>query len=91
MYILGIPVTVTVDDYLPFWSNRETGLIYGYPSADKGLWMAILEKAAAKLFGNYEMLSSGMIGPAIQALTGAPFYETYHHELTVDQLWELIN
>jgi len=59
MYIMGIPVTVTVDEYLPFLYKSEDGLIYGRRAVDYGLWNPILEKAAAKLFGNYEMLSGG--------------------------------
>ena len=91
MYIMGIPVTVTVDDFLPMWSDREDGLIYGGPSPDKSLWMPILEKAAAKFYGNYEMLSGGLMGPSVQSLTGAPYYETKHREMTVDGLWKQID
>lgn len=91
MYIMGIPVTVTVDDYLPFWSASEYGLTYASPSPDKSLWMPILEKAAAKLYGNYEMLSGGWMGPAVQALTGAPYYDTVHSEMSVSDLWEKID
>lgn len=65
MYLMGIPVTVTVDEFLPFSYRSENGLIYGKPSHDGALWMPILEKAAAKLFGNYELLSGGWMGPAI--------------------------
>ena len=66
LYIMGIPVTVTVDEYLPFWDGRRADyLIYGQQGVDGALWMPILEKAAAKLFGNYEMLSGGWMGPAI--------------------------
>ena len=64
LYMMGIPVTVTVDDYLPFESGTSD-LVYASASSDKALWMPILEKAAAKLYGNYEMLSGGMMGPAI--------------------------
>lgn len=91
MYVMGIPVTVTVDDFLPMWSASERGLIYGGPSPDKSLWMPILEKAAAKFYGNYEMLSGGWMGPAVQALTGAPYYDTNHADLSVDALWNQID
>lgn len=49
--------------------------------------MPILEKAAAKLFGNYEMLSGGFMGPAIQSLTGAPYYDMMHDDYSVDGIW----
>ena len=65
LYVMGIPVTVTVDEYLPFYYPDDDYMIYGRKSNDGALWMPILEKAAAKLFGNYEMLSGGWMGPAI--------------------------
>jgi hypothetical protein len=51
----------------------------------------ILEKAVAKLFGNYEMLQGGWMGPAVQAMTGAPYYSTWHEDITVDKLWTKIH
>ena len=90
MYIMGIPVTVTVDEYLLMWSADDDHLVYGQKGVDGALWLPILEKAAAKLFGNYEMLSGGWMGPAIQTLTGAPFYETYHQNTTADTMFTLI-
>ena len=65
--MLGIPVTVTVDDYLPFRNDDYWGtkLVYARISPDNALWMPILEKAAAKLFGSYEILVGGNMGPAI--------------------------
>ena len=53
--------------------------------------MPILEKAAAKLFGNYEMLSGGWMGPAIQMMTGSPFYDTEHTDVAVDELWDYLS
>ena len=90
MYVMGIPVTVTVDEHLPFLYNSDDGLVYGDHSVDGGLWMPILEKAAAKLFGNYEMLSGGLMGPAVQTLTGAPYFDTKHSEVGVDELWDYL-
>ena len=82
MYVMGIPVTVTVDEYLPFVQfedEDEIYMVYGKPSRqDRGLWMPILEKVAAKLFGNYEMLVGGDERIAVSALTGAPFFQTMH-------------
>ena len=92
LYIMGIPVTVTVDDYLLFWSHAPNtgGLVYAKPSPDGALWMPILEKAAAKMYGNFEMLSGGWMGPAIQTLTGAPYYETKHNQVSIDELFDYV-
>ena len=52
-YILGVPVTVSVDELLPF---KDGVPIYANAAVDGALWMPVLEKAAAKMYGNYEML-----------------------------------
>ena len=92
MYVMGIPVSVTVDEFLPFNMRSFGGeLRYGKPGVDGALWMPILEKAAAKLYGNYEMISGGYMGPAIQAMTGAPYFDTSHTDVTPDELWDYID
>ena len=53
--------------------------------------MPLLEKAGAKLFGNYEMLSGGLMGPAVQMLTGAPYFDTDHGAVSSEDLWTYIN
>ena len=87
LYLLGVPVTVSVDEQLLFKDNR---LIYAEPGLDGSLWFPILEKAAAKMYGNYEMLSGGYMGPAVQMLTGAPYYGTQHSIVSVDSLWNYL-
>ena len=88
LYVMGIPVTVSVDEFLPFNKESEYGLFYGKFSPDKGLWMPILEKAAAKLYGNYEMLYAGYAGAGIQMMTGAPYYRMFTKNYSVDALWQ---
>ena len=88
MYVMGIPVTVSVDEFLPFDKESANGLFYGRFSPDKGLWMPILEKAAAKLYGNYETLINGYTGAAIQMMTGAPFYRMFTKDVSVEDLWQ---
>lgn len=90
MYLMGIPVTVSVDEYLPFYGQSPDYLYYAQSPKDNGLWMPIFEKAAAKLFGNYEMLSGGFMGPAVQMMTGAPYYSMTHTDYNPDELWQNI-
>lgn len=69
---------------------RES-LVYAKPSPDGALWMPILEKAAAKMYGNYEVMVAGWMGPAISMLTGSPFFDVNHVEKSVDDLWDYID
>ena len=87
MYLMGIPVTVSVDEILPFYGASPKNLEFAKAPSDHGLWMPILEKAAAKLFGNYEMLQGGGMGPAVQMMTGAPFYWMDSQDYSANDLW----
>ena len=62
---MGIPVSVTVDDNLLFWYEDSHDTVYGRAGVDGALWLPILEKAVAKLYGNYEMMVGGWMGPAV--------------------------
>jgi len=44
---------------------------------DKAIWGAILEKALAKVKGNYQMTNKGdMIGNGLSLVTGVPVFTT---------------
>ena len=88
MYALGVPVTVTIDDYLPLETYYET--LFARVSKDGALWGPILEKAFAKFLGNYEALEGGLNGPGIRMLTGSPYISHWHVDHDVDGLWEII-
>ena len=85
MYALGVPVTVTIDDYVPIEQYYET--LFARVSKDGALWGPILEKAFAKFIGNYEALEGGLSGFGIRMLTGAPYIAYWHEEQDVDSLW----
>ena len=55
---MGIPVTVTVDDYI-LMKKGGSQPYYARVPEDGSLWSVILEKAVAKLYGNYEMIVGG--------------------------------
>ena len=60
MYQLGLPMIVTVDDYLPFVKDyEETDLVYSRITEDNAVWAPLLEKAFAKYLGSYESLVGG--------------------------------
>ena len=69
-------VDVVVDDYLPTLQDQPCFLKSDTPNE---FWPAMIEKAYAKLYGNYTLaLNGGMIGSSMEDLTGglAESYET---------------
>lgn len=56
LYIRGLPTVVVVDDYIPMYGSS---LVFDRMPADGSLWSVILEKAFAKVNGNYENINYG--------------------------------
>lgn len=79
LYIRAKPYVVTVDDSILMWShslfneNRvkdKHRFVKG--KVDERFWPIILEKAIAKMRGNYANMEAGFINVALRLLTGAP-------------------
>ena len=54
MYVLGVPFTMIVDDWM-LMNGDQT--IFGDLGNDGSVWGAIVVKAFAKYFGNYDHLT----------------------------------
>ena len=63
----GLWRLVVVDDLLPTLRGRPC-----FAGVDGALWPALVEKAAAKVYGGYELLSGGHVRSALALLTGWP-------------------
>jgi calpain-15 len=59
---------VLVDDFFP--CNKKTKQPV-YSSSTTDLWVLVLEKAYAKVYGNYEKIENAWSGDALRDLTGA--------------------
>lgn len=78
-FLGGKPTRVFVDGNLPIREFKEDGeeklsykpVLAQFPR-DGSVWVAILEKAWAKVFGNYNRTASGKAVEPFYALTGAP-------------------
>ena len=79
MYLLGMPITVIVDDYLPVEPMDNKLTRYAQVPEDGALWGPILEKTFAKYLGNYEAIDAGVASHGIESMFGSP-YETFVHQ-----------
>ena len=69
-YKNGMPLEVVVDDYIPCeWSVQLFTKANGHE-----LWVALLEKAWAKVHGSYMRCAFGLTHETMRDLTGAPGY-----------------
>ncbi|KAL0483550.1 calpain [Acrasis kona] len=85
---------VTVDDRIPCGSDGLPA--YGHNINKKEIWVVILEKAVAKLFGSYEGIDGGYLEEGVAMLTGGRPERVYVNSIgdqahkkapTLDQLW----
>ena len=96
IYALGVPTTILIDEFLPLKSNGRT--MFAHRGEDSSIWGPLLEKAFAKVFGNYAHIEGGNPVHSARALTGAPYSmhfnfngEYYNYEdISVDDLWDLL-
>ena len=87
MYTLGVPHTQIVDDWLPM---NGSNTIFAGLGKDGSAWGAILEKAFAKRYGNWEHTVGGWMYAAVAALNGSPWRNTSHSSQNDDTIWDLI-
>ena len=85
VYNMGIPQEIIVDDRFPCYKSGKP--MFSCPKG-KELWTMILEKAWAKMYGNYGAIETGSIREAMISLLGAPAEEIQiDDETTADKVW----
>jgi len=87
LFVKGVPTIVTLDDFLPFYGST---LWFAQKPSDNDFWVPFIEKAFAKINGNYENIQSGWQAESFRILTGAPskFYMTSSN--TASSAWNTI-
>lgn len=93
MYSLGVPTTVYVDDYLPVaedWYSGESKPLYAGLGKDNSIWGAIVEKAFAKKYGNYQHTEGGWMATGVANLNGSPFRTHMNKDYSEDDLWAIL-
>ena len=83
--ISGISVEILLDDYFPCIENSQ--LLYSKPKSNE-LWFLLLEKAFAKLYGNYSEVQHVYISEAMEMITGMPSSQHPLKDAEVDDLWK---
>lgn len=68
--VKGEPTTLIIDDQLPVSPSGSP--VNARQASDGSYWVALLEKALAKLYVNYANLHGGTVVEALRVLTGKP-------------------
>ena len=89
-YISGKRRLVLIDDYLPY--DKDNKLFFSSSFDESELWVALIEKAWAKVRGGYENISDSQALKAFEVLTG-----NYTKQIKIgninynkDKLWETL-
>ena len=70
----GVLQEVVIDDYFPV---REGKIGFAQLSSKKEIWVMVLEKCWAKLYGSYANIIGGLPHEVLHAFSSAPvFYRT---------------
>lgn len=80
---------MVLDDYFPVHGGRP---FFSRNNGDE-LWVMLIEKAYAKVFGSYQRIESGLTGVGMNALTGAPFEylnKDQKASIDIDVAWNFI-
>lgn len=78
LFIRGKPYHIALDDNIMFYNSSGYSFapVYAALSDDKtSAWGLVIEKAWAKVLGNYLKTDGGYLTTAIRALTGVPTFD----------------
>ena len=85
---MGIWKEIIVDDLFPC-KNAKSGPIFTRGN-DSELWVLILEKAWAKLYGSYAKIEAGLTREVLHDLTGGPTEYFLTQDDDPEKIWDAI-
>ena len=77
LFVNGVRTPIVLDDYLPCRNGQP---IFARTKGEE-LWVCLLEKAWAKLYGTYARIEGGDPGFALSHLTGLPAETIWHEDI----------
>jgi len=85
---MGIWTTYVMDDYIPCSASTKKPIFTR--SNGKELWVVLLEKAWAKIYGSYARIEAGLTRECLHDLTGAPtkYYLTGDNQKKNEEIWQ---
>jgi hypothetical protein len=66
-YKNGDPEMIIIDDFFPAYPNNDWSFVKGGDGSE--LWPMVLEKAYAKMYGNYNYIEAGKVQYALSDMT----------------------
>ncbi|KAL9645185.1 hypothetical protein ABK040_002386 [Willaertia magna] len=81
---------ITIDDYLPC-DAKYGSLLFSRGRDVNELWISLIEKAYAKLFGNYIALKGGHIREALVDLTGGISFVVNVEDSEKENIWKQLS
>lgn len=87
LFICGKYVNIHVDDYFPLDASSRLAFA---GSKGEELWVMLVEKAWAKVHGDFSRIEGGDSRETLAAITGAPAEFYKHKDMSTEDLWKLI-
>lgn len=89
VYAMGIPTQITIDGRIPF--DRWGSTIFADIGYDGALWGPLIEKAWAKMNGNYEQIVGGWMKEAVNFLNNSPASTLDCVNYSGNEAWTIID
>lgn len=91
LWSAGQQYTINIDDKLPVHKTWHNHPLSNRKSPNGAWWGSLVEKAAAKFFGNYTSMTGGNVFETFYLLTGMPAISHQTEKMTEAATWAQIS